>query len=99
MIEIHQSGKGYKAISEVLGLQNTVRAIISKWRKFGTVLNLPRIAQPTKISPRIHYRLIQEIPQEPRQTSNNLQALLVSDKVRGHDSTIRVRLDEMVSMG
>ncbi len=34
MIEIYQSGKGYKVISKALGLKkNTVRAIISKWKK------------------------------------------------------------------
>ncbi len=44
VIEIYQSGKGYKAISKALGLQRTtVRAIIHKWRKHGTVVNLPRI--------------------------------------------------------
>ncbi len=43
VIEIYQSGKGYKAISKPLGLQQTtVRAIIHKWRKHGTVVNLPR---------------------------------------------------------
>ncbi len=34
VIEIYQSGKGYKAISKALGLQRTtVRAIIHKWQK------------------------------------------------------------------
>ncbi|KAF7663510.1 hypothetical protein LDENG_00208850, partial [Lucifuga dentata] len=43
VIDIYQYGKGYKAISEALGLQRTtVRAIIHKWRKHGTVVNLPR---------------------------------------------------------
>ena len=32
VIEIYQSGKGYKAISKALGLQRTtVRAVIHKW--------------------------------------------------------------------
>ncbi len=43
IVDIYQSGKGYKAISKALGLQRTmVRAIIHKWRKCGTVVNLPR---------------------------------------------------------
>ncbi len=46
VIEIYQSGKGYKAISKALGLQRTtVRAIIHNWRKHGTVVNLPRSGQ------------------------------------------------------
>uniref|UniRef100_A0A673MLL3 adenylate cyclase n=1 Tax=Sinocyclocheilus rhinocerous TaxID=307959 RepID=A0A673MLL3_9TELE len=46
-------GKGYEAISKALGLQRTtIRAIIHKWRKLGTVANLPRSGRPTKITPR-----------------------------------------------
>ncbi len=34
IVDMYQSGKGYKAISKALGLQwTTVRAIIHKWRK------------------------------------------------------------------
>ncbi len=52
--EMYQSGKGYKAISKALGLQQTmVRTIIRKWRKLGTVVNLPRSGRPTKITPRV----------------------------------------------
>ncbi len=53
IVDIYQSGKGFKAISKALGLQRTMaRAIIHKWRKLGTVVNLPRSGQPTKITPR-----------------------------------------------
>ncbi len=70
VIEIYQPGKGYKAISKALGLQRTtVRAIIHKWRKHGTVVNLPRSGQPTKITPRAQRRLIQEVIKDPTTTS------------------------------
>ncbi len=89
VIEIYQSGKGYKAISKALGLQRTtVRAIIHKWRKHGTVVNLPRI------TPRVQRRLIQEVTKDPTTTSKELQASLASVKVSVHDSTIRKRLVE-----
>ncbi len=53
IVDMYQSGKGYKAISKALGLQRTmVRAIIHKLRKLGTVVNLPRSGWPTKITPR-----------------------------------------------
>ncbi len=53
IVDMYQSGKGYKAISKALGLQRTtVRAIIHKWRKLVTVVNLPRSGWPTKITPR-----------------------------------------------
>ncbi len=93
IVDMYQSGKGYKAISKALGLQRTtVRAIIHKWRKLGTVVNLPRSERPTKITPRAQWWLIQEVIKEPRTTSKELQASLASVKVSVHDSTIRKRL-------
>ncbi len=93
IVDMYQSGKGYKAISKALGLQRTtVRSIIHKWRKLGTVVNLPRSERPTKITPRAQWWLIQEVIQEPRATSKELQASLASVKVSVHDSTIRKRL-------
>ncbi len=93
VIEIYQSGKGYKAISKALGLQRTTeRAIIHKWRKQWTVVNLPRSGRPTKITPRAQRLLIQEVTKDPTTTSKELQASLASVKVSVHDSTIRKRL-------
>ncbi len=93
IVDMYQSGKGYKAISKALGLQWTmVRATIHKWRKLVTVVNLPRSGRPTKITPRVQRRLIQEDIKEPRTTSKELQASLASIKVSVHVSTIRKRL-------
>ncbi len=95
IVGMYQSGKGYKAISKALGLQRTtVRAIIHKWRKLGTLVNLPRSGRSTKITPRAQRQLIQEVIKEPRTTSKELQASLASIKVSVHDSTIRKRLDK-----
>ncbi|KAK3556261.1 hypothetical protein QTP70_007142 [Hemibagrus guttatus] len=80
-LQIYQSGKGYKAISKALGLlRTTVRAIIYKWRKHGTVENLPRSGRPTKITPRAQRQLIQEVTKDPTTTSKELQASLASVK-------------------
>ncbi|KAK3532293.1 hypothetical protein QTP86_016075, partial [Hemibagrus guttatus] len=93
VIEIYQSGKGYKTISKALGLPRiTVRAIIYKWRKHGTVENLPRSGRPTKITLRAQRQLIQEVTKDPTTTSKDLQASLASVNVSVHDSTIRKRL-------
>ncbi|KAK3522955.1 hypothetical protein QTP86_010315 [Hemibagrus guttatus] len=82
VIEIYQSGKGYKAISKALGLpQTTVRAIIYKWRKHGTVENFPRSGRPTKITPRVQRQLNKEVTKDPTTTSKELQASLASVKV------------------
>ncbi|KAK3574295.1 hypothetical protein QTP86_004361 [Hemibagrus guttatus] len=81
VIEIYQSGKCYKAISKALGLpRTTVRAIIYKWRKRGTVKNLPRSGWPTKITPRAQRQLIQEVTKDPTTTFKELQASLASVK-------------------
>ncbi|KAK3567170.1 hypothetical protein QTP86_011398 [Hemibagrus guttatus] len=80
-LPIYQSGKGYKAISKALGLpRTTVRAIIYKWRKHGTVGNLPRSGWLTKITPRAQRQLIQEVTKDPTTTSEELQASLASVK-------------------
>ncbi len=90
IVDMYQSRKGYKAIPKALELQRTtVRAIIHKWRKLVTVVNLARSGRPMKITPRAQRRLIQEVIKEPRTTSKELQA---SIKVSVHDSTIRKRL-------
>ncbi|KAK3571142.1 hypothetical protein QTP86_003094 [Hemibagrus guttatus] len=90
VIEIHQSGKGYKAISKALGLpQTTVRAIIYKWRKYGTVENLPRSGRPTKITPRVQRQLIQEVTKDPTTTSKELQASLASVKKKNIIPTVK----------
>lgn len=49
-VKIYQSLKGYKAISQALEI--IIDLIIYKERKLGKVVKLPRIGQPTKISPR-----------------------------------------------
>ncbi|KAK3534524.1 hypothetical protein QTP86_016600 [Hemibagrus guttatus] len=81
-LPIYQSGKGYKAISKALGLPRTaVRAITYKWRKHGTVENLPRRGRPTKITSRVQRQLIQEVTKDPTTTSKELQASLASVKL------------------
>ncbi len=58
-----------------------------------TVVNLPRSGRPTKITPRVQWRLLQEVIKEPRTACKELQASLdTSIKVSVHDSTIRKRL-------
>ncbi len=87
VIEIYQSGKGFWDSSEPQW-----EPFIHKWRKHGTVVNLPRSGRPTKITPRAQRRLIQEVTKDPTTTSKELQASLASVKVSVHDSTIRKRL-------
>ncbi|KAK3556280.1 hypothetical protein QTP70_007059 [Hemibagrus guttatus] len=92
-LPIYQSGKGYKAISKALGLpRTTVRAIIYKWRKHGTVENLHRSGRPTKIIPRAQRQLIQEVTKDPTTTSKELQASLASVKENVRPSVCDLKL-------
>ncbi|XP_012987768.3 zinc finger protein 2-like isoform X2 [Esox lucius] len=80
-VDAYRAGKGYKAISKALGLhRTTVRAILSKWRKFGTVVNLPRSGRPAKISAKAKCKIIQGVTNNPRTTSRDLQACATSSK-------------------
>lgn len=43
IIEKYQTGEGYKKISKALNIsRSSVRAIINKWKEYGTAVNLPR---------------------------------------------------------
>ncbi|KAJ8356552.1 hypothetical protein SKAU_G00193460 [Synaphobranchus kaupii] len=53
MVDLHKAGMGYRTIGKQLGEKaTTVGAIIRKWKKFKTTVNLPRSGPPCKISPR-----------------------------------------------
>lgn len=60
--------------------------IIHKWSKLGVVVTLSRSVLHTKFTPRDHRPLIQEVTKEPRTTSKELKASVVSVKVGVHDS-------------
>ncbi|XP_073467178.1 uncharacterized protein [Aquarana catesbeiana] len=93
VVEVYQSGQGYTTISKALDLNGTtVRAILTKWKKFGTVVNLPRSGRPAKISPQARRIIISEVKKNPSAWSRELQASLASAQVNVQDSTIRKTL-------
>ncbi|KAM4641954.1 uncharacterized protein O3C94_016313 [Discoglossus pictus] len=72
VVDLYESGKGYRSVSKELGLhQSTVRTIISKWRTLGIVVNLPRSGRPTKFKEKS--KTIQDVTSDPRETSEELQ--------------------------
>lgn len=84
VIEIHKSGKGYKAILKAHGFQGaTVWAIISKWKKLGTVANVPRGGQPPRAQKKLKNtnKIIIIVTKDQRTTLKKLQASLASIKV------------------
>ena len=94
-VDAHQAGKGYKTISKHFGLhQSTVRQIIYKWRKFSTIVTLPRSGRPAKITPRARRIIFQEVTKNPRVISQGLQAPLALANVSVNESTIRQTLNK-----
>nr|XP_061798762.1 histone-lysine N-methyltransferase NSD2-like [Nerophis lumbriciformis] len=50
IVQRYLSGEGYKRISKALNIPwNTVKGVITKWRKYGTTATLPRTGRPPKI--------------------------------------------------
>lgn len=55
-----------------LGLhRTTARAIISQWKTFGIVVNLPGKGWPAKISPRGRRQCLEEVTTDPSRTSKD----------------------------
>ncbi|XP_010877932.1 lysine-specific histone demethylase 1A isoform X4 [Esox lucius] len=85
VVYAYQSGKGYKAISKALCIhRTTVRAILSKWRRFGTVVNFPRSGRPAKRA----VCKTNDVTKNPRITSGDLKVSLTPAKERTLSSSI-----------
>uniref|UniRef100_A0AAR2LFJ0 Transposase Tc1-like domain-containing protein n=1 Tax=Pygocentrus nattereri TaxID=42514 RepID=A0AAR2LFJ0_PYGNA len=94
VVDAHQAGKGYKTISKEFGLyQSIIRQIVYKWRKFKTIVSLPRSGRPTKNTPRARRVIVGEVTKDPRVTSKQLKASLTLANVNVHESTIRRTLN------
>ena len=73
IVDLHKAGMGYRTIAKQLGGKaTTVGAIIRKWKKFKTTVNLPRSGAPCKISPRGASVIMRKVKNEPRTTRQDL---------------------------
>ncbi|XP_037398390.1 uncharacterized protein LOC119264269 [Pygocentrus nattereri] len=74
IMEGHKAGKGYKTLSEELGLPvSTVGSIIWKWKAYGTTVNLPQHGQHFKISSHAEARLVRTVKADPRAIRRELR--------------------------
>uniref|UniRef100_A0AAY5K1L0 Transposase Tc1-like domain-containing protein n=1 Tax=Esox lucius TaxID=8010 RepID=A0AAY5K1L0_ESOLU len=89
IVERYQSGEGYKIISKTLDMPwNTVKAIIIKWRNYGTTETLPRTGGPSKIDEKTRRKLVREASKRPTAILKELQEFLASTGCVLHVTTI-----------
>ncbi len=73
IVDLHKAGMGYRTIGKQLGEKaTTVGAIIRKWKKCKTTVNLPRTGAPCKISPRGLSMILRKVRDQPRTTREDL---------------------------
>lgn len=71
IVERYQSGEVLLNV-----LLNTLKAIISKWRKWDTTVTVPKTGYPYKIDKRTNLKLVREATKRPRAMLNELQEYL-----------------------
>lgn len=93
VVDLHKCGNGYKKIHKRLNIPlSTVRAIIKKFKRYGTVENLMGRGRNCILPPRILRRMVREATKSPRITVKELQALVASWGHQVSKSTIRRHL-------
>ena len=79
VVDLHKCDNGYKKICKRLNIPlRTVRAIIKKFKRYGTVENLMGRGLNCILPPRILRRMMREATKSPRITVKELQALVPS---------------------
>ena len=78
VIDIQKCGNGYKKMSKQLNIPlSTVRAIIKKFKRYGTVENLMGRGHNCILPPRILRRMVREATKSQRITAKEMQTLVV----------------------
>ena len=96
-VDLHKCGNGKrlngKNICKRLNIPlSTVGAIIKKFKRYGTVVNLMGRGRNCILPPRILRRMVREATKSPRITVKELQALVASWGHQVSKSTIRRHL-------
>ena len=79
VVDLHECGNGYKKICKWFNIPlRIVRAIIKKFKRYGTVENLMGRGRNCILPPRILSRMVREATKSPRITVKELQALVAS---------------------
>ncbi|MGH0155616.1 UNVERIFIED_CONTAM: hypothetical protein FKN15_036354 [Acipenser sinensis] len=89
VVEKYRSGLGYKKISKTLNIpRSTIKAIIKKWKEYGTTTNLAREGHPPKLMDQARNALIREATKRPNITLKELQSSTAEIGVSVHRTTL-----------
>ena len=89
VLEKHQSGMGYKKISQTLNIpRSTVKSIIKKRKEYGTTATLPREGRPPKLSDQVRRALVREATKRPMVTLKELERSTAEMGETVHGTTI-----------
>ena len=89
IIKKFKDGNGAKKISKELSLPlSTMKAIIAKWKKFGSIGNQPRSGHLAKITKKITRKLVRDVKANPQMTLSDLQGSVSAAGVDVDKTTI-----------
>ena len=90
VIELHKAKKSIRDISKQLQVpRSTVHDIVTKFKEFSTVKNLPRTGRPTILTPQDKRRIVRLALKNPRITTKDLCKELEDSNVCVSHSTVR----------
>lgn len=96
VVKLHGRGLGYKRIADKLVMKkDSVARIVRKYKKFGTVANLPASGRPKITTPRMDHVIISKIQRNPRLPAPKIKLELREEhNVQISAETIKNRIHE-----
>ncbi|CAK9816272.1 hypothetical protein ANTPLA_LOCUS8944 [Anthophora plagiata] len=91
VIRLHEEGKSYRNISEILKRsRSTVHSIINKYKKEGTLRNKERTGRPRKLTTREERKIVRIIKQKPDTSASEIASHLQEHMQKEvHPKTVR----------
>ena len=96
IVSRHRSGEGYLNISAALKVHKNTKAIILKWKMFGTTKTLPRAGCPAKLSNWGRRAVVREVTKNPMDTLTEQQSSSVEMEEPSRRTTISAALHQSV---
>lgn len=88
-MDLHEEGNGYRKVSQTLGVNvNTVGCVIRKWKKYNSVVNVPRSGRPRKITGATERLVIRKVKRNPFVARSEIQEDLQRAEVTVSKDTV-----------